>query len=184
MYADNAGMPQEMNIVVGPRTVISIAIDDAPFPSYLVRAGVARGRSMSLQPTTSHPTRRAAAIATRRTFAQLLFHDPVASAALLTGGLDFSNVDAIAEFYIGNAWRMRMAVQDPVSDSQPAFRQAPVSTQRSHAHPYASERVLWHGRPAESGKAFTASLDLLDRIARALGGRLAVEFEGVRTRAA
>jgi len=36
----------------------------------------------------------------------------------------------------------------------------------------------------EGGKAFTASLDLLDRIARALGGRLSVEFEGVRTRAA
>lgn len=42
-------------------------------------------------------------------FAQLLFHDPVAGAALLTGGLDFSNVDAIAEFYIGNARRMGMA---------------------------------------------------------------------------
>ena len=36
----------------------------------------------------------------------------------------------------------------------------------------------------ESGKAFTASIDLLDRIARALGGRLSVEFEGVRTKAA
>jgi ribosome-binding protein aMBF1 (putative translation factor) len=36
----------------------------------------------------------------------------------------------------------------------------------------------------EGGKAFTASLDLLDRLARALGGRLSVEFEGVRTRAA
>ena len=36
----------------------------------------------------------------------------------------------------------------------------------------------------EGGKAFTASVDLLDRIARALGGRLTVEFEGVRTRAA
>lgn len=36
----------------------------------------------------------------------------------------------------------------------------------------------------EGGKAFTASLDLLDRIARALGGRLTVEFEGIRTRAA
>lgn len=36
----------------------------------------------------------------------------------------------------------------------------------------------------EGGKAFTASLGLLDRIARALGGRLSVEFEGVRTRAA
>lgn len=42
-------------------------------------------------------------------FAQLLFHDPVAGAAMLTGGLDFSNVDAIAEFYIGNARRMGMA---------------------------------------------------------------------------
>ena len=36
----------------------------------------------------------------------------------------------------------------------------------------------------EGGKAFTASLDLLDRIARALGGRLSVEFEGIRIRAA
>jgi len=36
----------------------------------------------------------------------------------------------------------------------------------------------------EGGKIFTASLDLLDRIARALGGRLSVEFEGIRTRAA
>jgi pimeloyl-ACP methyl ester carboxylesterase len=42
-------------------------------------------------------------------FAQLLFHDPVAGAAMLTGGLDFSNVDAVAEFYIGNARRMGMA---------------------------------------------------------------------------
>ena len=42
-------------------------------------------------------------------FAQLLFHDPVAGAALLTGGLDFSNLDAVAEFYIGNARRMGMA---------------------------------------------------------------------------
>lgn len=36
----------------------------------------------------------------------------------------------------------------------------------------------------EGGKAFTASLDLLDRVARALGGRLSVEFEGIQTRAA
>jgi len=35
----------------------------------------------------------------------------------------------------------------------------------------------------EGGKAF-ASLDLLDRIARALGGRLSVALEGIRTRAA
>jgi pimeloyl-ACP methyl ester carboxylesterase len=42
-------------------------------------------------------------------FANLLFHDPVAGAALLTGGLDFSNLDAIRDFYIGNAQRMGMA---------------------------------------------------------------------------
>ena len=42
-------------------------------------------------------------------FANLLFHDPVAGAALLTGGLDFSDINAVAEFYIGNARRMGMA---------------------------------------------------------------------------
>ena len=42
-------------------------------------------------------------------FAALLFHDPVAGAALLTGGLDFANVDAIGEFYIANAKRMGIA---------------------------------------------------------------------------
>ena len=36
----------------------------------------------------------------------------------------------------------------------------------------------------EGGRAFTASLELLERIARALGGRLSVEFEGIQTRAA
>jgi ribosome-binding protein aMBF1 (putative translation factor) len=36
----------------------------------------------------------------------------------------------------------------------------------------------------ESGRALTTSLELLDRIARAFGGRLTVEFEGVRTKAA
>lgn len=36
----------------------------------------------------------------------------------------------------------------------------------------------------EGGSAFTQSLDLLDRIARALGGRLSVGFEGIGTRAA
>jgi hypothetical protein len=36
----------------------------------------------------------------------------------------------------------------------------------------------------EGGSAFTPSLDLVDRIARALGGRLSVEFEGIDTRAA
>jgi pimeloyl-ACP methyl ester carboxylesterase len=42
-------------------------------------------------------------------FANLLFHDPAAGAALLTGGLDFSNVDAVADFYIGNARNMGVA---------------------------------------------------------------------------
>ena len=42
-------------------------------------------------------------------FAKLLFHDPVSGAALLTGGLDFSNLDAIRDFYIGNAKRMGVA---------------------------------------------------------------------------
>jgi len=42
-------------------------------------------------------------------FAQLLFHDPVAGAALLTGGLDFSNLEAIRDFYIANAKRMGVA---------------------------------------------------------------------------
>ncbi|HVO22169.1 MAG TPA: alpha/beta fold hydrolase [Candidatus Margulisiibacteriota bacterium] len=57
-------------------------------------------------------------------FAQLLFHDPVAGAALLTGGLDFSNVDAVAEFYIGNARRMGMAgkILFPIPNRQVAKR--------------------------------------------------------------
>jgi len=42
-------------------------------------------------------------------FANLLFHDPISGAALLTGGLDFSNLQAVADFYIGNAKRMGMA---------------------------------------------------------------------------
>jgi pimeloyl-ACP methyl ester carboxylesterase len=42
-------------------------------------------------------------------FATLLFHDPVAGAALLTGGLDFNNLEAIQDFYIANARRMGVA---------------------------------------------------------------------------
>jgi len=41
--------------------------------------------------------------------AQLLFHDPGAGARLLTGGLDFRNLDALKEFYIGNVRRLGMA---------------------------------------------------------------------------
>jgi pimeloyl-ACP methyl ester carboxylesterase len=42
-------------------------------------------------------------------YANVLFHDPVRGAALLTGGLDFTNMDALAEFYIANSRRMANA---------------------------------------------------------------------------
>jgi pimeloyl-ACP methyl ester carboxylesterase len=42
-------------------------------------------------------------------FAELLFHDPARGAALLTGGVDFANMEALRDFYIGNARRMGMA---------------------------------------------------------------------------
>jgi len=44
-------------------------------------------------------------------YARLLFHDPEKGAALLTGGFDFSNLDALAEFYIANSRRMAMAAK-------------------------------------------------------------------------
>jgi pimeloyl-ACP methyl ester carboxylesterase len=39
----------------------------------------------------------------------LLFADPAKGAALLTGGLDLNDLDALKDFYIGNARRMSMA---------------------------------------------------------------------------
>ena len=42
-------------------------------------------------------------------FAQLLFHDPVAGAAMLTGGFDFGNLEAMRDFYIMNARQMAVA---------------------------------------------------------------------------
>src|SRR2546428_3354891 len=36
-------------------------------------------------------------------YAQVLFHDPAAGAALLTGGLHFTNLQALADFYIPNS---------------------------------------------------------------------------------
>jgi pimeloyl-ACP methyl ester carboxylesterase len=42
-------------------------------------------------------------------FADLLFHDPAKGAALLTGGVDFADMDALKEFYIGNSRRLAMA---------------------------------------------------------------------------
>jgi pimeloyl-ACP methyl ester carboxylesterase len=41
--------------------------------------------------------------------AELLFHDPARGAALLTGGVDFGDMEALRDFYIGNARRMGMA---------------------------------------------------------------------------
>jgi len=42
-------------------------------------------------------------------YPKYLFHDPAAGLALLTGGLDFSNLEVLAEFYIANSRRMSMA---------------------------------------------------------------------------
>jgi pimeloyl-ACP methyl ester carboxylesterase len=42
-------------------------------------------------------------------YAQILFHDPERGVALLTGGLDFTNLEALAEFYIANSRRMATA---------------------------------------------------------------------------
>ena len=39
----------------------------------------------------------------------LLFHDPAAGAAALTGGVDFSDMDALVEFFITNAKRLGTA---------------------------------------------------------------------------
>jgi pimeloyl-ACP methyl ester carboxylesterase len=41
--------------------------------------------------------------------AQVLFHDPARGTALLTGGLDFRNLEALKSFYIGNVKRLGMA---------------------------------------------------------------------------
>ena len=42
-------------------------------------------------------------------YPKYLFHDPTAGLALLTRGLDFSNLEELAEFYIANSRRMAMA---------------------------------------------------------------------------
>ena len=39
----------------------------------------------------------------------LMFHDPEKGAAALTGGVDFTDMEALAEFYIGNSRRLGMA---------------------------------------------------------------------------
>lgn len=64
-------------------------------------------------------------------FATLLFHDPAAGAALLTGGLDFSNLDAVAAFYITNAQQMGMAgkILFPIPNRQLSKRLYRLSAQ-------------------------------------------------------
>ena len=42
-------------------------------------------------------------------FAEVLFHDPMAGQALLTGGVDFSDMEALKHFYIGQQRRLAMA---------------------------------------------------------------------------
>jgi pimeloyl-ACP methyl ester carboxylesterase len=41
--------------------------------------------------------------------AKLLFHDPAQGASLLTGGVDFRDMAALKEFYVGNAKRLGQA---------------------------------------------------------------------------
>ncbi len=41
--------------------------------------------------------------------ADALFHDPARGTALLTGGVDFTNMDALKDFYIANQRRLAMA---------------------------------------------------------------------------
>jgi pimeloyl-ACP methyl ester carboxylesterase len=42
-------------------------------------------------------------------FADLLFHDPARGAALLTGGVDFGDMEALKQFHVDNSRRMAMA---------------------------------------------------------------------------
>jgi pimeloyl-ACP methyl ester carboxylesterase len=42
-------------------------------------------------------------------FAEVLFADAVAGAALLTGGVDFSDMEALTEFFVGNSRRLGTA---------------------------------------------------------------------------
>ena len=49
---------------------------------------------------------------------ELLFHDPVAGAAALTGGLDFGDDTALVDFFVGNARRLGTAgkIMFPIPD--------------------------------------------------------------------
>lgn len=57
-------------------------------------------------------------------YASVLFHDPDRGQTLLTGGLDFSNMEALADFYIANSRRMANAgkILFPIPDRRVAKR--------------------------------------------------------------
>jgi len=72
--------------------------------------------------------------------AEVLFHDPQQGQALLTGGADLSDMEALKEFYIGSQRRSRWR-QDPV----------PIPNRRLSKRLYrltAESLVLW-GRPTD-----------------------------------
>jgi pimeloyl-ACP methyl ester carboxylesterase len=64
-------------------------------------------------------------------YPKYLFHDPAAGLTLLTGGLDFSNLEVLAEFYIANSRRMAMAgkVLFPIPNRRLAKRLYRVSAE-------------------------------------------------------
>ena len=59
-------------------------------------------------------------------FPKYLFHDPEAGQKLLTGGLDFSNLEVLAEFYIANTAHGD-GRQDPLPDPEPPPLEAALS---------------------------------------------------------
>src|SRR6266702_3619677 len=65
--------------------------------------------------------------------AERLFHDPVTGAALLTGGVDFGDMEALKEFYIADSRRMAMAGQAPLPGAQPPPHQVALPPHRGDA---------------------------------------------------
>ena len=78
--------------------------------------------------------------------AEVLFHDPAKGQALLTGGADLSDMEALKEFYIGLAAPPVDGGQDPVSDSQPAAVQASVPAHRADARGVGRRRSVDRAR--------------------------------------
>ena len=63
-------------------------------------------------------------------FAEVLFADPAAGAALLTGGVDFSDMEALTEFFVGNSRRLGTAgkILFPIPNRRVSKRLYRVST--------------------------------------------------------